>query len=275
MTAIGLVAALFALSASAATVISWKGAVTEGYWDDTANWGAFDPSNIDNWFRIDLSNKNVPYTIMVTNRQEITGVFQIRLSGSMPYGVTLDVSNGVFKQIDGDGSAATFTGDPFNVMTDSYNPNGFYVSASDKNHNMFLFSNTVVKASRTLDGSDYTLDISFTGGYVSFAEPNASNAATILQSGSAESGDAFRNYLFDHVTTVLPKFTPRGGTIGGTIWFKGGKCDMVGEFSPYQTARAHTGEYWLKFTDGAAVTVRSNSNLILGYPQKGQHFLML
>ena len=257
--------AALALGVEASTVIGWNGAVTEGYWDDTSNWGTFDPGNIDNWFRVDVGNKTVPYVITVTNRQEITGLFQIILSGSVPYGVTLDVSNGVFKQIDGDGSAATFTGDPFNVMTDDYSPNAFYVSASDKKHNMLLFSNTVVKATKTLDGTDSTVDISFTGGYVSFAEPNASNAGTILQSGTSDSGDVARNYLFDHVTTVLPQFIPRGGTVSGTVWFKGGECDMIGEFAPFQSAHASSGKSWLKFTDGAVVTIRSNSNFILGY----------
>ncbi len=248
-----------------ATVVSWKGFVTEGYWDDTSNWGTFDPDNIDNWFRVDLSNKTVPYVITVTNRQEITGLFQIRLANSVPYGVTLDVSNGVFKQVDGDGSAATFTGDPFNVMTDNYSPNAFYVSASDKKHNMLLFSNTVVKATKTLDGTDSTVDISFTGGYVSFAEPNASNTGTIVQSGTSDTGDVARNYLFDHVTTVLPQFIPRGGTVSGTVWFKGGVCDMIGEFAPYQSAHASSGKSWVKLSDGAVVTIRSNSNFILGY----------
>ena len=261
----GITFAALALATEASTVVSWKGSVTEGYWDDTANWGTFDPSNIDNWFRVDLGNKTVPYVITVTNRQEMTGLLQIRLAGSMPYGVTLDVSNGVFKQVDGDGSAATFTGDPFSVMTDSYSANGLYLSPSDKKHNMLLFSNTVVKASKTLDGADSTLEVSFTGGYVSFAEPNASNAGTILQSGNSDSGDVARNYVFDHVTTVLPRFVPRGGTISGTVWFKGGKCDMIGEFSPYQTSRAASGESWIKLSDGAVVTIRSNSNFILGY----------
>ena len=149
MKSISIMFAALALAApyrgDGATVVSWNGSVTEGYWDDTANWGTFDPSNIDNWFRVDVGNKTVPYVITVTNRQEMTGLLQIRLAGSMPYGVTLDVSNGVFKQVDGDGSAATFTGDPFSVMTDSYSPNAFYLSPSDKTHNMLLFSNTVVK----------------------------------------------------------------------------------------------------------------------------------
>ena len=107
MKSISIMFAALALAApyrgDGATVVSWNGSVTEGYWDDTANWGTFDPSNIDNWFRVDVGNKTVPYVITVTNRQEMTGLLQIRLAGSMPYGVTLDVSNGVLIKVDKSG----------------------------------------------------------------------------------------------------------------------------------------------------------------------------
>ena len=264
MTAFGLAASLFALSAGAATVISWKGAVTEGYWDDLNNWGTFDPSNIDNWFRVDLSNKTVPYVLTITNRQEFIGLVNLKLNGSVPYGVTLDISNGVLKQVDGDGASQICTGDPFSIWSNEFSPGALYLSASSHKQNSFIMSNTVVKASRTLgeDGAA-TFCTSFTGGYVSFAEPDASNTANILQ--STGNTDAVRDMVFDHVEMVLPQFKPRSGMNGGTVWFKGGKCDMVGEFAPYQNARAASGKSWLKFTDGAVVTLRSNGNFILGY----------
>ena len=264
MKSISITFAALALATEASTVVSWKGSVTEGYWDDTANWGAFDPSNIDNWFRVDVGNKTVPYVITVTNRQEFIGLVNLKLNGSVPYGVTLDISNGVLKQVDGDGASQICTGDPFSIWSNEFSPGALYLSASSHKQNSFIMSNTVVKASRTLgeDGAA-TFCTSFTGGYVSFAEPDASNTANILQ--STGNTDAVRDMVFDHVETVLPRFIPRGGTVSGTVWFKGGKCDMIGEFSPYQTSRAASGESWIKLSDGAVVTIRSNSNFILGY----------
>lgn len=256
-------AALFALSAEAASVVSWKSAVTEGYWDDTANWGAYDPSNIDNWFRVDLSNKTVPYVLTITNRQEFIGLVNLKLNGSVPYGVTLDISNGVLKQVDGDGASQICTGDPFSIWSNEFGPGALYLSASSHKQNSFIMSNTVVKASRTLDENGAaTFCTSFTGGYVSFAEPNASNTANILQSQG--NTDAVRDMVFDHVEMVLPQFKPRSGMNCGMVWFKGGKCDILSDVELFANARDADGTCAIKVTDGAHVTHHGVGNIVFG-----------
>ena len=256
-------AALFALSVEASTVINWKDAVTEGYWDDTANWGAYDPSNIDNWFRIGLGNKTEPYVVTITNRQEFIGLVNLKLNGSMPYGVTLDISNGVLKQVDGDGASQICMGDPFSIWSNEFSPGALYLSASSHKQNSFIMSNTVVKASRTLDENGAaTFCTCFTGGYVSFAEPNASNTANILQSQG--NTDAVRDMMFDHVEMVLPQFKPRSGMNGGMVWFKGGKCDILSDVELFANARDADGTCAIKVTDGAHVTHHGVGNIVFG-----------
>ena len=216
----GIAFAALALATEAATVVSWKGSVTEGYWDDTANWGAFDPSNIDNWFRIGMSDKTVPYVISITNRQEIIGCVNFKLGGSMPLGVALDISSGVLKQVDGNGTDAITAANPFGIYrSDQYSDGPLYLSPRNYKVNTFLFSNTVFKASRTLEGDDATFESRFTGGYVSFAEPDGNNTDNILQSAT-DSSDAVRNFVFEGANVILPQFKPRSGAREGMVWFK-------------------------------------------------------
>ena len=265
MKSISITFAALALATEASTVVSWKGSVTEGYWDDTANWGAFDPSNIDNWFRIGLSNKTVPYVISITNRQEIIGCVNFKLGGSMPLGVALDISSGVLKQVDGNDTDAITAANPFGIYrSDSYSDGPLYLSPRNYKVNTFLFSNTVFKASRTLEGDDATFESRFTGGYVSFAEPDGNNTDNILQSAT-DSSDAVRNFVFEGANVILPQFKPRSGAREGMVWFKGGACDIKGLVEYFSDSRNSDGTLLVKASDGAQVIHNYQGPFTFGY----------
>ena len=84
--------AFFSVAVNAATaVVSWNG-VDGAYFDDPKNWNSyFSTIAVTNMYRFEYGNKNVPYTAFVTNRQELVGMFNIKLGGSMPHGFTLDM----------------------------------------------------------------------------------------------------------------------------------------------------------------------------------------
>ena len=198
----GIAVAPFGLNAGAGTVVvSWNGA-DGGYFDDPKNWDSdYATIAVTNMYRFEYGNKNVPYTAFVTNRQELVGMFNIKLSGSMPYGFTLDMSQGgVLKQVDGNGvDPIVDGGDPFGIWSNAYVAGPLYLSPSSKTQNMYILSNTVLRTSRTVDDEgDSTFQTKFSGGYVSFAEPNAANTASILQSGN-DGNDAVRDIIFENV----------------------------------------------------------------------------
>ena len=118
-------------------------------------------------------------------------------------------------------------------------------------------SNTVFNVSRSKDENDnFTTDVKFTGGRVSFAEPGESNSGSTLQT-SASPTDYLRNYVFENVDAILPSIAMRGGTAGGLIHFKGGKCDVVGNTSIYTQRRSVPGSAEFRVSDGAQVTHRA------------------
>ncbi|MBR4939333.1 MAG: hypothetical protein IKZ22_10710 [Kiritimatiellae bacterium] len=265
----GIAVALFGLNAGAGTVVvSWKGA-DGAYFDDPKNWNSyFSTIAVTNMYRFEYGNKNVPYTAFVTNRQELVGMFNIKLGGSMPYGFTLDMSQGgVLKQVDGNGvDPIVDGGDPFGIWSNAYAAGPLYLSPSSKKQNMYILSNTVLRTSRTVDeAGDSTFQTKFSGGYVSFAEPNAANTASILQSGN-DGNDAVRDIIFENVSLFLPIFKPRCGTKGGSVWFKGGECSILGATDFFSgDSRKTDGVATVKISDGAKVVHNNTAAMTFGY----------
>lgn len=257
------------LNAVAGTVVvSWNGA-DGGYFDDPKNWDSdYATIAVTNMYRFEYTDKDVPYTALLTNRQELVGMFNIKLAGSVPYGFTLDMSRGgVLKQVDGNGvDPIVDGGDPFGIWSNTYAAGPLYLSPSSKTHNMYLLSNTVLKTSRTLDDAgDSVFQIRFTGGYVSFAEPNAANTASILQSGN-DGNDAVRDIIFENVSLFLPIFKPRCGTKGGSVWFKGGECSILGAADFFSgDSRKTDGVATVKISDGAKVVHNNAATMTFGY----------
>ena len=262
MRHIAMTAAAMALSAAfGADVMTWKGAVTEGYFDDPENWSAgFSLSNSNQLMRVSLSDKTDQYRMTVTNRMEFMGAADLHLNGEVA-GITLDVSNGVFTQVDGGGTLKNDNSglDPFCIRTGGYSVGPLYLSPSSRFHRMYYLSNTVFFVSRTKDANDdFVFDLSFTGGRVSFAEPAATNTVTVIQSASSPT-DQYSNYLFDGVDLTLPIFKMRGGKAGGLVHFKGGRCEVLGDTDLYAMARAVPGTAEFRVSDGAQVTHRGHS----------------
>ena len=261
--------AFFSVAVNAATaVVSWNG-VDGAYFDDPKNWNSyFSTIAVTNMYRFEYGNKNVPYTAFVTNRQELVGMFNIKLGGSMPHGFTLDMSQGgVLKQVDGNGvDLIVDGGDPFGIWSNAYAAGPLYLSPSSKKQNMYILSNTVLRTSRTVDeAGDSTFQTKFSGGYVSFAEPNAANTASILQSGN-DGNDAVRDIIFENVSLFLPIFKPRCGTKGGSVWFKGGECSILGAADFFSgDSRKTDGVATVKISDGAKVVHNNTAAMTFGY----------
>ena len=131
---------------------------------------------------------------------------------------------------------------------------------------MYILSNTVLRTSRTVDeAGDSTFQTKFSGGYVSFAEPNAANTASILQSGT-DGNDAVRDIIFENVSLFLPIFKPRCGTKGGSVWFKGGECSILGAADFFSgDSRKTDGAATMKISDGAKVVHNNTAAMTFGY----------
>ncbi|MBQ5796045.1 MAG: hypothetical protein IIW14_08660, partial [Kiritimatiellae bacterium] len=261
--------AFFSVAVNAATVVvSWNGA-DGGYFDDPKNWDSdYATIAVTNMYRFEYTNKDVPYTALLTNRQELVGMFNIKLAGSVPNGFTLDMSQGgVLKQVDGNGvDLIVDGGDPFGIWSNAYSAGPLYLSPSSKTQNMYILSNTVLRTSRTVDeAGDSTFQTKFSGGYVSFAEPNAANTASILQSGN-DGNDAVRDIIFENVSLFLPIFKPRCGTKGGSVWFKGGECSILGAADFFSgDSRNSDGVATVKISDGAKVVHNNTAAMTFGY----------